>query len=48
MASDPPLPSQLWKQLSPERKQIAADAFWDDENAAAEQAEAIASIAHRI
>ena len=49
--SDPaetPRPSQLWKQLSPERKQIAADAFWADDNAAAEQAEVIATIAHRI
>ena len=43
-----PRPSQLWKQLSPDRKQQAADAFWRDEHAAVEQAEAIASIAHRI
>ena len=43
-----PRPSQLWKQLSPERKQIAADAFWVDDNADAEQAEVIATIAHRI
>ena len=41
-------PSQLWKQLSPERKLQAADAFWRDENAAAEQAEAVATIAQRI
>jgi hypothetical protein len=45
---DPPRPSQLWKQLPPERKQMAADAFWADENAAQEQAEVIAAIAHRI
>ncbi len=43
-----PRPSQLWKQLSPERRAQAADAFWRDENAAMEQAEAIASIAQRL
>ena len=43
-----PRPSQLWKQLSPERKLQAADAFWRDENAAVEQAEAVAAIAQRI
>jgi hypothetical protein len=45
---DIPRPSQLWKMMSPERKLQAADAFWQDENAAAEQAEAIAAIAYRI
>jgi hypothetical protein len=45
---DIPRPSQLWKRLSPERKLEAAEAFWQDENAAAEQAEAIAVIAQRI
>ena len=43
-----PRPSQLWKQLSPERKLQAADAFWRDDNAAMEQAEATAVIAQRI
>jgi hypothetical protein len=43
-----PRPSQLWKQLSPERKRIAAEAFWTDDGAAAEQAEVIATIAYRI
>ena len=43
-----PRPSQLWKQLSSERKRQAADAFWQDENAAMEQAEAVATIAQRI
>jgi hypothetical protein len=43
-----PRPSVLWKRLSPERKLLAADAFWQDENAAAEQAEAIVMIAQRI
>jgi hypothetical protein len=43
-----PRPSILWKSLTPERKQQAAEAFWRDENAAMEQAEAIAAIAMRI
>ena len=43
-----PRPSQLWKQLSSERKAQAAEAFWRDENAAMEQAEAVASIAQRL
>jgi hypothetical protein len=43
-----PRPSQLWKQLSPERKLQAAEAFWRDENAGVEQAEALATIAQRI
>lgn len=41
-------PSQLWKQLPADRRLMAADSFWRDENAAAEQAEAIATIAQRI
>jgi hypothetical protein len=45
---DIPRPSQLWKRLSSERKLLAADAFWQDENAAAEQAEAVGLIAQRI
>ena len=43
-----PRPSQLWKQLSPERKLQAAEAFWHDDNAGVEQAEALATIAQRI
>jgi len=43
-----PRPSSLWKQLSPERKQRAAEAFWKDENAGMEHAEAVAYIAQRI
>ena len=45
---DLPRPSQLWKQLTPERKLEAATAFWTDENAGMEQAEAVATIAQRI
>ena len=47
-AAAPPLPSQLWKQLSADRKTLAADAFWADDNATAEQAEVLATIANRI
>ena len=43
-----PRPSQLWKQLSPERKQQSAEAFWSDNNASVEHAEAIVTIAQRI
>ena len=46
--SDLPRPSRLWKQLSPDRKLQAADAFWRDDSAANEQAEAIGLIAQRI
>jgi hypothetical protein len=44
----PARPSQLWKQLSADRKEMAADAFWREEDAIAEQAEAMALIAQRI
>jgi hypothetical protein len=43
-----PRPSQLWKQVAPERKQAVAEAFWKDDAAAAEQTEAVLAIAHRI
>ena len=41
-------PSQLWKQLTAERQLMAAEAFWRDDNAAAEQAEVLAAVAQRI
>jgi len=41
-------PSQLWKQLTPERKLQAALAFWKDDHASMEQAEAVLTIAQRI
>lgn len=41
-------PSQMWKSLSSEQKQKAAEAFWTDGEAALEQAEATALIAQRI
>ena len=34
MSDDTPTPAQLWKQLSPERRLQAAEAFWRDENSA--------------
>ncbi|PYR68551.1 MAG: hypothetical protein DMF88_08855 [Acidobacteria bacterium] len=45
---DLPRPSQLWKQLGAEKKRLAADSFWRDDHATAEQAEAINLIAQRI
>ena len=45
---DIPRPSQLWKQLNADKKRQAADAFWHDEHAANEQAEAVNLIAQRI
>ena len=41
-------PSHIWKELAADRKLLAADAFWRDDNAFAEQAEGIALIAQRI
>jgi hypothetical protein len=41
-------PSQLWKTLPADKKQQAADAFWSDQEAGMEQAEAIALIAQKI
>jgi hypothetical protein len=48
--TEPTIPrtSQLWKQLSPDRRSQAAEAFWRDENAEMEQAEAVATIAQRL
>ena len=45
---DIPRPSQLWKQLSADRKVQAAEAFWSDSNASVEHADAIVAIAQRI
>ena len=41
-------PSQLWKVLPQEKKLQAAEAFWTDQEAGMEQAEAVALIAHKI
>jgi len=47
-ASPLPPPTQLWKDLSSERRLGAAAVFWQDDGAMPEQAEAIALIAQRI
>lgn len=41
-------PAKLWRTMSADRRAAAATAFWTDENAALEQAEAIALIARQI
>ena len=41
-------PSQLWKSLPPDKKLQAAEAFWNDQEAGMEQAEAVALIAQKI
>ena len=48
MAPEITRPSQLWKPLSADRKQLAAEAFWRDREAIVEHAEAITGIAQRI
>lgn len=41
-------PSKLWKQMSPDRRLEAARAFWEDEQSAEQQAEAIIAIAQHL
>jgi hypothetical protein len=41
-------PAKLWKALTEERRLAAAEAFWRDEQAVAEQAEAVGVIARQI
>lgn len=41
-------PAKLWRSMSAEQRTAAAAAFWSDDNAALEQAEAIALIARQI
>jgi hypothetical protein len=41
-------PSKLWKQMSPDRRLDAARAFWEDEQSAEQQAEAIIAIAQHL
>jgi hypothetical protein len=40
-------PSRLWKKMTPEQRQRAARAFWQDEEAAADQTQAALLIAER-
>jgi hypothetical protein len=44
----PVLPSVLWKQLPPEKRQAAAAAFWDDENGLDQQVEVIVTLARKF
>ena len=41
-------PSKLWKRLPAERRVAAAELFWDDEQSAEQQIEAIAAIASHM
>ncbi len=41
-------PARMWRLMKPELKASAATAFWSDEQAALEQAEAVALIARQI
>lgn len=41
-------PARLWRQMPLDQKQSAAAAFWEDEQAALEQAEAVSLIARQI
>lgn len=45
---DIPRPAKLWKDLPEERRLAAAEAFWDDEQSVAEQAEVIGAIARQL
>ncbi len=48
LLSEIPRPARLWKALPAERRVQAAQAFWADEHAAVEQAEAAALIARQL
>jgi hypothetical protein len=50
MTDAPPIarPSQLWKSLPADKKLHAAEAFWNEQEAGMEQAEAVALIAQKI
>jgi hypothetical protein len=41
-------PSKLWKQMPPDRRIEAARAFWEDEQSADQQAEAVIALAQRL
>lgn len=45
---DIPRPARLWKDLPEERRLAAAEAFWEDEQSVAEQAEVIGVIARQL
>ncbi len=41
-------PSRLWKKLSPERRLIAAELFWSDEQSTEQQIEAVGALASHM
>jgi hypothetical protein len=46
--TDIPRPAKLWRDLPEERRLAAAEAFWDDEQSVAEQADIIGLIAKQL
>jgi hypothetical protein len=46
--SDIPRPVRLWRDLPEDKRMAAAEAFWDDEQSMAEQAEVVGIIARQI
>jgi hypothetical protein len=41
-------PGKLWKRIPPDRRQLAVEAFWQDEDAIEQQAEALLAIASHL
>ena len=41
-------PSALWKEMSPEKRLIAANAFWSDEHGHEQQVEVIVTLARKL
>lgn len=41
-------PSALWKEMSPEKRLVAASAFWNDENGQEQQVEVIVTLARKL
>jgi hypothetical protein len=41
-------PGKLWKRIPPDRRQAAVEAFWHDEDAVEQQAEALLAIASHL
>ena len=41
-------PSRIWKRMSAERRRVAAEAFWADEQSTEQQVEAVAAIANHM
>lgn len=48
LSLDDPRPARLWRLMPPDLRLAAATAFWTDEQAALERAEAVALIARQI